>query len=142
MYLYPKSSRIFEDDIIDIDLSDGTSDSPVTGVSTSSGRLITSGSDAVLYFNFGYTGNAKKITAKIHVTRLARIQDVTIQLWNGTKLVGKNLANPDASDTQLYKFTGNFNVTPDFGIVVDVGPSQKYPSANTVYIRSVALEFA
>lgn len=131
----------FANDSVNINTLTGVSAEPVTGISTSSGRLITRESDAVLYSGFGYTGSASRITARIHISRLGRVQDRQIQLWNGSELIGANLANLAAQDVQLYVFEGSFTVTESFGIVVDVGPHTQYPSSNTVYIRSVALQF-
>ena len=140
MFIGAGSITTFQNDAIDI--VNGVSVKPVTGVATSVGRLIQQGTDALLYSNFAYTGAATTITARLKVTRLGRVQDRIIQLYNGTQLVGVNQANLAASDDQLYVFTGAFAVTPNFGIVIDLGPHTQYPSSTTIYIRDLALEFA
>ena len=140
MFIGAGSITTFQNDAIDI--VNGVSVKPVTGVATSVGRLIQQGTDALLYSNFAYTGSATTITARLKVTRLGRVQDRIIQLYNGTQLVGVNQANLAASDDQLYVFTGAFAVTPNFGIVIDLGPHTQYPSSTTIYIRDLALEFA
>ena len=141
MFIGAASITTFQNDAVDI--LNGVSVRPVTGVtSTFGGGLIQQGSDALLYSNFAYTGAATTITARLIVSRLARVQDRIIQLYNGTQLIGVNQANLDASDDQQYVFTGNFTVNPSFGIVIDLGPHTQYPSSTTVYIRDLSLEFA
>lgn len=141
MYKSPRSSREFESDSVNIDLSTGTSVSDVAGVALSNGQILARGSDSILYYNFDYVGACTRIVARIHVSRLARIQDRVVQLWDGARLIGSNLANPSAPDINLYEFTGAFTVTPEFGLVLDLGPNQRIPSRDTVYIRSVGLAF-
>jgi hypothetical protein len=140
MFIGAGSITTFQNDAIDI--LNGVSVRPVTGVAFTGGGLIQQGSDALLYSNFAYTGTATTITARLKVTRLARVQDRIIQLYNGTQLIGVNQANLDADDDQTYVFTGNFAVTPSFGIVIDLGPHTRYPSSTTIYIRDLSLEFA
>jgi hypothetical protein len=142
MFISARSITTFQNDAIDI--VNGVSVLPVTGVAStvSRGTLIERGTDALLYSNFAYTGTATTITARLQVTRLARVQDRIIQLSNGTQLIGVNQARLDAEDDQLYVFTGNFTVNPSFGIVIDLGPHTQYPSSTTIYIRDLSLEFA
>jgi hypothetical protein len=131
----------FQDDAVEIDIQKGVSIGAVVGVSNSRGTLITQGSDSLLYSDFDYRGPANRITARIEVTRLSRVQDYVVQLWNGTELIGRNLADPLAADLHDYVFQGDFNVTAQFGLVLDLGPHRSIPSSNLVYIRSVTVKF-
>jgi hypothetical protein len=79
----------FQDDAVEINIPKGVSLGAVTGISNSRGTLITKGSDSLLYSNFDYLGPANRITARIEVTRLSRVQDYVVQLWDGTALIGR-----------------------------------------------------
>lgn len=141
MFKSAASVTQFQPDSVDIDLVQGVSLKPVTGIATALGGLISTGSDSLLYSDFDYSGVATRITAQVHVTRLGRVQDYVVQLWDGSKLIGTNLADPNAGDVHEYVFTGNYTVTPSFGLVLDLGPHRTIPSSTTVYIRSVGLKF-
>jgi hypothetical protein len=80
---------------------------------------------------------------------VARIQDKTIQLWNGSRTISENLVNLAAEDDQIYGGEENRWGIPltesipisssQFGVVVDLQPHVSYPCADLVLIRSVAM---
>jgi hypothetical protein len=141
MFKSAASITQFQDDTVEINISKGVSLGAVTGISNSRGTLITQGSDSLLYSDFGYIGPATRITVKLQVTRLSRVQDYQVQLWDGTQLIGLNLADPTAGDLHEYVFEGDYDVTAQFGLVLDLGPHRSIPSSNLVYIRSVLVKF-
>lgn len=128
-------------DTVDIDVSTLVSTAPVTGVATARGALVTRESDGLLFSGFGFTGTVTGLELHLTVSRLARIQDRVIQFYNAGSTLGANLADLAAEDTHIYRLDGAFDIGSDFGVIVDVGPHTQYPSANTVYIRSVAVRF-
>jgi len=140
MFIAASSITTFQNDAVDI--VNGVSVRPVTGIATSFGPLVQLGTDALLYSGFAWRGTANIVRARLQVDRLARVQDRIIQLSDGVKLIGSNQANPLAEDLNVYEFTGSFAVNASFGIVIDLGAHQLYPSSTMVYIRSLTLEFA
>lgn len=141
MLYYSRQQRELEDDQVDIDLSTATSLQPLVGIATSRGTLRTRGSDTVLYYDFAYRGPASRILLHLHVARSARIQDRLVQLYYGGSLQGPNLAKSSTQDREVYEFTGAFTVDSEFGIALDLQPHRSYPSSNTLYIRSLQMEF-
>ena len=133
--------REYANDSVDIDLSTLTTIANVTGVATSRGTLITTGSDTLIFSGFGYTGAVVGLELHLHISRLARIQDRVIRFYNAGSLIGTDLSDLTAGDTHVYTLDGARTIESDFGVVLDVGPHTQYPSANTVYIRSVAVNF-
>lgn len=89
----------------------------------------------------------KNIEVKIHISRLSRVKDLTIQLYSCGKLIGENLANPDAEDIHTYggviKTWGIKNINPfDVGLVLDYQPHTSMPSSELVYLRKVQMRVA
>lgn len=124
------------------------SDTPVKGVSLSYGDLTTSESNALLFsdFGFSYNGVVQGVEMRLHVSRLARIQDKLIHLYQNAKLRGRNKANLQAEDVWVYGGPNdlwysrkvNFD-NPEFGVVIDLQPHTQYPSSNLVYLRDVRM---
>jgi hypothetical protein len=100
------------------------------------------GSTALLFKDFDVSGVVTAVEASIHVERLSRIQDKTIQLYTGGQLVGKNLADLTADNQQVYSWVNlNYTADSEFGIVVDYQPNSQIPSREILIIRSVLLRF-
>ena len=133
--------REYEDDSVDIDLVTLSSIGSVTGTATSRGSIIATGSDTLFFSGFGYTGAVTGLELHLHISRLARIQDRVIRFYNAGALIGTDLSDLSAGDVHVYVLDGARTIESDFGVVVDVGPHTQYPSANTVYIRSVSVDF-
>ncbi len=121
---------------------------PVYGVATSRGGLVTSGSRSLVFRDFGITnpGTVTGIELELEITRLARVQDKTIQLWVNGSAQGRNLADLSAPDVKVYGSSTELwgvpgvNVTdPGFGFLIDLQPHTQYPSNNTVYLRKLIL---
>ena len=124
-----------------------TSITPVSGVSLSTGNLVTKESNALLYqdFNLPSVSNITALELEVTVSRLARIQDKQIQLYfNG--LIGSDQSNLFAPDLHVYgRSESDWNITfdeydftdPEFGVVLDYQPHTQYPSSNLVYLRRV-----
>jgi hypothetical protein len=131
-----------------------TSATPTVGVATSFGGIFTGDGEvssnetqSLIFTDFGFNVDNNKvrgIRVKIHVSRLARIQDKIIQIWKNGKPAGKNRANLDAEDVQIYGGEDDlwgtqrtdFN-NEKFGVIADFQPHTQYPSNNTVYFRYV-----
>lgn len=117
-----------------------TSSTPVVGTSTSSGRLITVESTALVFTGFDIAGVVGSIELRLRVDRLARTQDKTIQLWWDGAARAANLADARAEDVWIYRWEDvNTAWSEDHGVIIDLQPHAQFPSANTVYIRSVEL---
>ena len=86
---------------------------------------------------------------RLRARRVARIQDKTIQLWNGSRTISENLQNLSAEDDEVYggendrwgiPLTETIPVSlEEFGVVVDLQPHVEYPCADLVFVRSVAM---
>ena len=118
-----------------------SSQQPVVSVATSVKNLRSFGSSSLLFTNFGIPSGltVTGIELELRVTRLARIQDKTIQLWSQSTSQGKNMAKNPAEDHEIYGGPGDLWLTsnidfshPSFGVVIDLQPHQQYPSSNTV----------
>jgi hypothetical protein len=124
----------------EIQFSNLTSINPVVGVATSRKGLILKGSSALLFTGFPLSGNIQTLELKLHVSRLSRVQDKTIQIWHNGSIINENVANLEANDIQTYVWNNlNIEWNENSGVVIDLQPHTQYPSANTVYIRSVDL---
>jgi hypothetical protein len=127
---------------------DLTTVTPVRSVATSNGQLAVQHSRSLVFRSFGIPADITVVGIELEltVTRLARIQDKTIQLWYQNRAVGRNLADLTAEDhhvyggaTDLWRATTVVHSSDDFGVLVDLQPHTQYPSSNTVYLRSVRL---
>lgn len=120
-----------------------TSKERVTGIATGYSQMRTSGVDAVYFSDWGWQpGQVLGIEVKTHVSRLARITDLTVQLTEHGEPVGKNLAKTYAENITVYG--GRLdewrieNIDPlTIGLILDYQPHPNYPSSELVYIRSV-----
>lgn len=141
-WLKASSITKFEDDSVVMDTAGLISLEPIYGVAVSNGNINQYGSEALLFKNFLSSGTATAVRATIHVDRVGRIQDKVIQLFDGTKLVGKNAFNLAAENTHVYEWTNvNYNLNSNFGIVVDYQPNVTTPSRERLIIRSVVMQF-
>lgn len=141
MIYHARTVTQFEQSEILVDTETGVSAQPYVSTATSVGRLIRRETAALLYSDFGYSGTASSVVLDLHVSRLGRTQDKVIQLYYNGGLQGSNLADLSAGDRHQYVFEGSYTVDSSFGIVIDLQPHVDYPSSNTVYIRSVAVQF-
>lgn len=146
-----------------------TSTQPVKSISTSFGTFERSESNAVQFLDFGFdrtpdyvesgyvepnyvknnAGIVVGIEVKLVATRLARIQDKTIQLVFQNKPISENKQNLLAADTHIYGDAHDrWGITSDkpipveseqFGVIIDLQPHESIPSSETVYIRSVSM---
>lgn len=127
-----------------------TSTQPVKSISTSFGTFEKTESNAVFFGNFGFDpGVVVGIEVRLRVSRLARIQDKTIQLAVDSAAISENRADLAAEDLNIYG--GDFDrwgITSDkpipveseqFGVIIDLQPHESIPSSETVYIRSVSM---
>jgi hypothetical protein len=132
----------FENDSVVVDTDQLISLTPIHSVALSSGRMQQYGSTALLFKDFDVSGVVTAVEASIHVERLSRIQDKTIQLYTGGQLVGRNLADLTADNQQVYSWVNlNYTADSEFGIVVDYQPNSQIPSREILIIRSVLLRF-
>lgn len=133
------------------------SEQATVGVATSFGGILTSDGDvssnetqSLVFTDFGFDVDKTKvkgIRVKIHVSRLARVQDKIVQIWKNGKAAGENKANLNAEDVQIYGGPDDLWKTqrtdfnnPKFGVVIDFQPHTQYPSKNTVYFRYVMMQ--
>lgn len=121
---------------------------PIRATALSTGRLESTGSRSLVFRDFGIVnpGTVQGIELELEITRLARVQDKTIQIWSQGAPRGRNLANLSAGDIAVYGGSGdlwnteNLDVTdPGFGFLIDLQPHTEYPSSNLVYLRRVLL---
>ncbi len=121
---------------------------PVRATALSNGRLESTGSRSLVFRNFGIVnpGTVQGIELELEITRLARVQDKTIQIWYQGQPLGQNRADLSAGDRHVYGGSldlwgsGNIDVTdPSFGFLIDLQPHITYPSSNLVYLRRVSL---
>ena len=113
---------------------------PAVGVGKSTGGLLTEQATALVFTGFDITGTVRGLELKLEVTRLARTQDKTIQLWVNGAATGPNLADLTAGDVHVYTWTDlDLEWDSSMGVVIDLQPHTQYPSSNTIYIRSVGL---
>ena len=126
------------------------SQSPLRSISTSYGTFIREESNSLVFSDFGFSDVVPLgIEMRLRARRVARIQDKTIQLWNGSRTISENLQNLSAEDEQVYGGeTDRWGIpisesipvaSSDFGVVVDLQPHVSYPCADLVYINSVAM---
>lgn len=141
-WLNANSITKFEDDSVIMDTVGLISLEPIYGVAVSNGNINQYGSEALLFKNFLSGGTATAVQATIKVDRVGRIQDKLIQLYDGTKLVGKNAANLSAENTHIYEWANvNYALDSNFGVVIDYQPNLTTPSRERLIIRSVLLRF-
>lgn len=145
-WLYPRTVTYKETDEGNfVDITDSLniiSVYPVVTSAYSTGRLEGTETNALLFANYAVSGLASRAELRLHVSRLGRIQDKTIRLWDGSSWIGENRATLDAVDVYTYTWDDlAVDLTADFGVVVDLQPHTQYPSSNTVYIRSVQMRF-
>lgn len=123
---------------------------PVRSISTSFGTFETEESNSLVFSRWGFAaGSVAGIELRLQVRRLARIQDKTVQLWNGSKTIGENLQNLQAEDDTIYGAENDRWGVPrdysfpldsaDFGVVIDLQPHTEIPCADTVILRSVRM---
>jgi hypothetical protein len=141
-WLCAKSITKFEDDSVVMDTVQLISLTPIYGVALSNGKMNQYGSEALLFKDFLSSGTATAIQATIQVERMGRIQDRVIQLCDTGTLVGKNVADLSANNIHVYDWPStNYNLSSDFGIVVDYQPNITVPSRERLIIRSVTMRF-
>ncbi len=113
---------------------------PAVGVGKSTGGLFTEQATALVFTGFNITGTVNSLELRLEVSRLARTQDKTIQLWVNGTAVGPNLADLSAADVHVYTWHDlDLEWNSTMGVVIDLQPHTQYPSSNTIYIRSVGL---
>jgi len=126
------------------------SQSETRSISTSYGTFIREESNSLVFTDFGFADVIPLgIEMRLRTRRVARIQDKTIQLWNGSRTISENLVNLAAEDNQVYGGADNRWGIPStesipvssssFGVVIDLQPHVEYPCADLVLIRSVAM---
>ena len=121
---------------------------PLRGVATSTGRALnTVQGRSLLYRDFGFNpGSVQAVQLELSVQRFARIQDRQIQLWLGSE-IGENLADLSAANFNQYGGSDGLGwaITPinpgvpEFGVIIDLQPHTKYPSADRPIIEWVRL---
>lgn len=141
---------------------DLVSNEKISAVSDSFGGLFKKESNALVFRKFGFDadipdgkddlGEVQGIELFLHTTRVSRIQDKVIQLWYDGSPVRENKASLDSPDFAYYggkddNWKVDHRLTPeaidflsdDFGVLIDLQPHTEFPSANTAYIRKVAM---
>ena len=125
---------------------------PINGVATGYSQLRLRGIHAMHFSEWPWVpGKIRGIEVKLHVSRLARIMDLTVQLTLNGELVGENLANPYAKDIHVYggKFSDwKLNKEPEevdvtkLGLLLDFQPHHSIPSSELVYLRNVQMRIS
>jgi hypothetical protein len=124
-----------------------TSVKPVSSVARSQGGVLQEGAQSLVFRDFGFDTVEPVLAVEVLlvVTRLARIQDRTVKLWQGEE-IGYNRADLTAADQHVY--SGDLTwwrvdaVNPNdanFGVLVDLQPHSQYPSRDSIYIREVKI---
>lgn len=100
-------------------------------------------------FNIPEYTTIQGIEVMIDVRRRARISDYTVQLHNNETAIGLNLAEPTiprdnlsiyGSSTETWGITSFPDLTsPDFGVLLQVGPHPLYPGKDPAIIDRVAI---
>jgi hypothetical protein len=122
---------------------------PLTGVATSGGSLIRTGSNALrVSFPVAHLDRAVAgLSFRISSQRLGRVEDSLVQLWNGTSLVGVNHAQWSTLNLQTVGgATDRWGVPLEswdsqWAMVVDFEPAARTPSANRLIVYEFALRF-
>ena len=158
MYWTPWKSPLsvveFEPDDIsyqELDTHKLISTDPINGICTGFSRLRTKGIHALLFENWGVLEpiGITHLEFRIHISRLARVKDLTIQLCKNGELIGKNMADLMAEDTHIYggpiaewgleeKEWTAYDLS-DIGLVVDYQPHPTMPSSELVYLRKIQM---
>lgn len=138
-----------------IEFSDGTEPLDRTGNlitlepligTTRNNTVLQSGSRGLIFTDFGFSINsARSVAVEILATRLARVVDDRVQLWQGSA-VGANVATATTEDLRVY--SGAMDdfwrtaVDPsraDFGLLLDLAPRPDMPSNTRPIVRSVRI---
>jgi hypothetical protein len=121
---------------------------PIKSTALSTGQLLSTGSRSLVFRDFGIVnpGTVQGVELDLEITRLARVQDKTIQIWYNGQTVGRNRADLAAGDRHIYggqndlwDTTGIDVTSAGFGFLIDLQPHTEYPSSNTVYLRRLSL---
>lgn len=123
---------------------------PVRSISTSFGTFQREESNSLVFTDWGFSsGMVAGIELRLRVRRLARIQDKVIQLWDGTKTIGENLADLSAEDDHVYGAERDrWGVPRDygfpldnsqFGVVIDLQPHTEIPCSDIIILRSARM---
>jgi len=152
-WIEPKNIKYAEEDEIEfkqLTTEDLVSATPAFSTALPYGDLLPRETNAVVFYNFdfpliSYT-EILGIEVKLDISRLARIQDKTICLYQD-KIISENKADLYAENVHIYGSPDDLWKTkpdvsfidPSFGVLVDVQPHQQYPSSNLVYIRSLEI---
>lgn len=139
MIYYPQSVIPFENDVVP--MNGLVSSRSIVGTALSSGKLVTRESSALLFSHFGFVGTVSTLRATVKISRLGRVSDKLVRFRSQNNWLGSNLAESSAEDLSTYTLSGSFLVDDSFGLVLDYAPHPRYPSSNTVYIRTVFVEF-
>ena len=123
---------------------------PLYGVGTSAADSAVNvyGANSLVLSNFGIveTGTVTGIEVETNIIRLNRVRDIRVQLYQ-LALLGQNRASNSYENLQRYGGAGDVwgisgsipYTDPEFGVVVDLGPHQQYPSSTRPIIRTVSL---
>jgi len=123
---------------------------PLYGVGTSATDSAVNpyGANSLLLSDFGFEsgGAVVGIELETSIIRLNRVRDLRVQLYSGV-LLGQNRASNSYDSVQRYGGAadtwGISGAVPytntGFGVVLDLGPHERYPSSTRPIIRSVSL---
>lgn len=127
-----------------------TAVAPLYGLSNEGldGRVIPSGSNAVLFSDFGFVGGTVVgVRVRTDIVRLGRVADRTVQLYN-SGLIGENRAGELYEQVQEYGGPADLwgvDSAPwdsaEFGVVIDLTAHPRYPSSTVPIIRAVTISF-
>jgi hypothetical protein len=145
-WLTPRRVTVAESDSISFsDISDSrdiVTPQSVRSVAQGQGRLSTVESDSLLFSDFPALGHCHSAQLELSVSRLGRTQDRLIRLQNSAGWLSEDLSDLTAEDVNVYTVVHcDFEFDSSVGFVIDLSPHQAYPSANTIYIRSVRARF-
>lgn len=121
---------------------------PINGVSTGFSQLREQGIHALQFTGWGWEpGVIRHIELRVHVSRLARVKDLTVQLVHDGELIGKNLADLNAEDVHVYGGALDIwnikTIDPEsISVVLDYQPHPTMPSSELVYLRKVQMRMA
>jgi hypothetical protein len=123
---------------------------PLYGVGTSATDSAVNpyGANSLLLSDFGFEpgGTVIGIELETSIIRLNRVRDLRVQLYQ-QGLLGQNRASRSYDAVQRYGGStdvwGILGAVPytdsGFGVVLDLGPHERYPSSTRPIIRSVSL---
>lgn len=124
---------------------------PVYGVGTSASTTAVNqyGANSLLLSDFGIaeSGTVQGIAVETDIVRLNRVRDNRVQFYWAGQLIGENRASTSYDQRQQYggeDDTWGISVafdhtSPEFGLVLDLAPHDRFPSSTRPIVRRVSV---